>query len=244
MAKRKKAIRKVMAKAVVKRGPGRPRGSKNASQVERSEVQIPGTSALSAATRRGLEGWCTVCMGSVSSHMTPRGEWLGCPKAEAPHVPFVLVPTDRRSLERRYMRGTRGVNATTAGQEHVEQRVRGKSDDHSGRAAVVAVPIVMARAAIDSLTPATVPASVPQGITRRSYEHVRKFVYAVKDKRRVIPETFPQALRDAYEGLRKASTPLDAQGAADAAGHPREANRRALNALVSKKLIVKQMATA
>jgi hypothetical protein len=137
------------------------------------------------------------------------------------------------------MRNAQGVNA--AGHPLPDQRTRGKSDDHSGRSAVVAVPIVMARAEI---APLPAPAPVPAGITRRSYEHAKKFMYAVKDKRRVIPETFPQALRDAYEGLRKAGAPLDAQGAADAAGHPREANRRALNALVGKKLIVKQMATA
>lgn len=70
------------------------------------------------------------------------------------------------------------------------------------------------------------------------------FVYAVKDKRKTIGEKFSEAVRDAYNGLRRAKSPQTAEGAAKLAKRPTEANRRALNVLARRGWVRKAATVA
>lgn len=81
---------------------------------------------------------------------------------------------------------------------------------------------------------------VPLEVTIHRAGH---FAYAVVDKRKKIPDQiYTNAMHDAYEALRTAGKPLDAERAAKRAKRPREANRRCLNALVDAKLVQKVIA--
>lgn len=57
---------------------------------------IPDTSSLAPFVRRGLEGWCVLCLEPVHAHFGHKGTWIGCQAASAPMRAFLLVP-DRRN---------------------------------------------------------------------------------------------------------------------------------------------------
>ena len=59
-------------------------------------IAIPDTSSLAGFVRKGLEGWCVLCLEPVHTHVGHKGAWIGCRAPNAPMRAFLLVP-DRRN---------------------------------------------------------------------------------------------------------------------------------------------------
>lgn len=178
------------------------------------QFMIPSNSVLAPLVRRGAEGRCLACGKSIREHFGHRGAWLGCQSNNvATEAVFVLVPV-AMPLERRQTRQP----ATQAAEMQTRESVPKTWAKAERIAAAKAAPVTKFSAA--RLMP--------------------RYVYVVKDKRTKTPDTFNPAMKDAYEGLKKALRPVNADEAAKLAKRPKEANRRSLNLLVEFGLVTRQ----
>jgi hypothetical protein len=60
-------------------------------------TEIPPTSVLAPLQRKGIEGTCLACGGSIRVHYGHRNTWLGCQaKGLQENTTFILVPARRR----------------------------------------------------------------------------------------------------------------------------------------------------